>query len=327
MAEDNANKSEKPAKKSFLRRYLPLWIAIIIGGIIFAGVMIYDSMPLDEILLYEVNAQVQSDGTLTNTYHIRWKVLDDTREGALSWVQIGMPNQNWSLVSFGGVAASVSNTNELYIYVYLDRNYQKGEIADFTFTVSQKDMLCFSNAPYGPYMIDFAPGWFPKIKVDEYRFTMSPASIAAGGNQDADENGALVWAGSLKKNGHREMTVYFPASAFDNPQIVGWQPIDYSVNSDGSSGNADGEYVLVILAIMIVIIILLINTNYSGGRGFYGGGGYYRGGFFGGGGGGGCACAGCACACACAGGGRAGCNVKEFGIKLKVQNPERRSKR
>ena len=49
--------------------------------------------PIDEILNYDIEVNPRNDGTLDMKYHITWKVLDDSREGPLSWVKIGVPNK------------------------------------------------------------------------------------------------------------------------------------------------------------------------------------------------------------------------------------------
>ena len=322
-ASQTTDKSGKPIKKkNFFIKYLAVWIILLVGAGIIIGVILYNSAPLDEIQLYEVNAQMQPDGTMNNTYHIKWKVLNDSREGPLTWVRIGMPNMNYEVVSNYGAAVSAYNNNDGYIQITLDEAYYKDQTADFTFTVTQNDMLCISDGGSGTnndYMVDFAPGWFPKIKVDSYKFTLTPALGAVSGNQDSIEGNMLVWSGSLAPNGHREMKVYYPASAFANAVPVAWTPIDYSSNTDNGSGSTDiGALIIPIIFIAISLISTITNISrggYRGGRGFYGGfyGGGFRGGMGGFGGGcAGCACAGCACACACAGGGRAGCNTKGF---------------
>jgi len=317
-----AKKKEGPKKKNFFLKHWPVWIVLAAGIAIIVGAIVYYSLPLDEIQSYEVHVQVNADGTLTDTYHIQWKVLNDSREGPLSWVTAGMPNRNYNIVSYGGAAYAASNTQDGYINIVLDTSYYQNDVADFTYTVTQRDMLCVSDEEAAPYMIDFAPGWFPKIKIDSYRFTMSPASPAVGGNQDSTDGDTLVWAGSLKPNGHREMKVYYTAAAFaGEPDTVSWSPIDYSNAADNGGGSTDYSplIALFVVIVMVVFVLRMIGRGgYGGGRGFFGGyyGGVYPGGFgggFGGGGGGcACACAGCACACACAGGGRAGCNTKDF---------------
>jgi len=301
--------------------------------------------PLDEILLYEVNVEVQTDGTLIDTYHIQWKVLDDTSEGPLTWVKIGMPNNNWNIISTSETIASASSLDG-YIRLDLDKAYYKNDVADFSFMVNQRDMLCdFSstassfffadqNGAAGntdlqdiAYFIDFTPGWFTDTSVEKYKFTISPAGIISEGNQDRVEGDSLVWEGSLGNNEHREMEVFYGASAFVNPATVQWKPIDYNndygndnnndYNADSGAGNDSGSGVGAVNFFIIIFVALVIFTRFFGIGGGYRRGRGFGGGGFHGGGGGGCACAGCACACACAGGGRAGCSMKGFSSKVR----------
>ena len=46
---------------------------------------------LDEILSYEITADVLEDASVDLVYNISWKVLDSDSEGPLEWVQIGIP--------------------------------------------------------------------------------------------------------------------------------------------------------------------------------------------------------------------------------------------
>ena len=48
---------------------------------------------LDEILSYEITADVLEDASVDLVYNISWKVLDSDSEGPLEWVQIGIPNR------------------------------------------------------------------------------------------------------------------------------------------------------------------------------------------------------------------------------------------
>ena len=49
--------------------------------------------PLDEIERESIWLETRDDGSLDITYEIDWKVLDDTSEGPLEWVKIGIPNE------------------------------------------------------------------------------------------------------------------------------------------------------------------------------------------------------------------------------------------
>ena len=48
--------------------------------------------PLDEIQEYTIQVDMRNDGTMDIKYHLDGKVWDDTSDGPLSWVKIGIPN-------------------------------------------------------------------------------------------------------------------------------------------------------------------------------------------------------------------------------------------
>ena len=49
---------------------------------------------LDRILDYQITADLQEDGSVDFHYDITWKVLDDKKQGPLTWVKIGVPNSD-----------------------------------------------------------------------------------------------------------------------------------------------------------------------------------------------------------------------------------------
>ena len=56
--------------------------------------------PLDRILDYRVQVKAQEDGALEITYQYRWKVLNDSKEGPLTWVSLGIPNSRCELLGY-----------------------------------------------------------------------------------------------------------------------------------------------------------------------------------------------------------------------------------
>ena len=48
--------------------------------------------PLDKILEYNITVTPNTDATLDMVYNIKWKVLNDSIDGPLTWVKIGVPN-------------------------------------------------------------------------------------------------------------------------------------------------------------------------------------------------------------------------------------------
>lgn len=302
-------------EESHLKEKSKTWIwpvaVIALGIVILIAYIVWSKQPLDRIRLYEVDADPQANGAVNLTYHLRWEVLNDSREGPLSWVRLGMANQDFTVTGYGGDIQGeyLWEQDPNYASFSLTRSFQKGETADFWFTVEQRRLLC-RNEENGkrPYY-DFTPGWFNGIRVDEYRFTWAAEGVEEH-NADREESGRLIWEGTLKPGKSRRTTLYMDASWFIQPELVN---ADFAVvqGNDGPGPNG-GVIMMILLGTGFAAYIPYIGRrSYGRGRGYSG---YRSRGFFHGGHGGGCACAcaGCACACACAGGGRAGCSAKDF---------------
>lgn len=267
--------------------------------------------PLDRILDYRVQVKAQEDGALEITYQYRWKVLNDSKEGPLTWVSLGIPNSRCELLGYTGAISGLKNGfyGDGLIKFELDRAYKKGEVAEFGFTIRQEDMLCRNKRDGGLPFYDFMPGWFNEIAVEHYLFVWEDGTYVMETNADRKEGGFYVWEGGLKEGERRHMKVYCDKETFRDANMVEWAPVS---DSPGEKKSLDPA----------AIIFILLCTGYIGyqaawgkdwyanGRGFWGRG--RRPGGHGGHGGCACACAGCACACACAGGGRAGCSKKDF---------------
>lgn len=326
ILEKELNKDERKRRYAAVA-FLCVGLLILIGYIVY---MVNSGSPLDRITRYEVSVEPQDDGALNITYRFDWMVLNDSREGPLKWVKIGMANASYTILETGGAIAcehygGQSNVFGVYAMFDLDRPYCKGETAEFWFTVRQENMINLCNISdesygdsladiaYGEYDIvyEFIPGWFNDIKVDSYVFKWKKSSFMLTYNADRDDGEWLIWEGGFIPGGKRELIVSYSHNAFANPQDQYGGPA-YIFDDNTERPAVDPKPIIYIIVILLVIAwnIYKPQTGYRGGRGFYGHGGHH------GGHGGGCvcacACAGCACACACAGGGRAGCSAKDF---------------
>lgn len=333
-------------KLKALWKKCPKWgkalCAIAVILVIIAASAWYTFRPLDRMRLYEVDAVPREDGTLDITYHLQWEVLDDSREGPLEEVRIGLANNRCTLTDAGGDIVNFSDFvksvtgettfvwedgtespepdihwgvdyqianpgGEGWLIIFrLNRSFYKGECADFWFTVHQQDMLCDGRSRV---FYDFTPGWFPEMEVEQYRFTWKeePFPIQAS-NEDRREDGLLIWEGSMKAGEYRTMKVFYDGETFADAKKVAWSAADLPQGGDTFQNRLRtwlSDMLSMVLVLIAVVLRIFLPGSYRRGRG-YGG---HRGGS---GGGCACACAGCACACACAGGGRAGCSRKDF---------------
>jgi len=289
-------------------------------GLVILGIC-YQPKPQDVIHQYNVTVQPLDDGSLDIEYRLVWEALDTSE--ALTWVEIGMANENFSVYP-DSVTSNISTyskyTDEDYVSLRLDfkKAYLGGDVVDFSFKINQKDMLCKNESGY---FYEFVPGWFNAIQVEQYEFLWR-----------VDDWEDYVQRGSLSYGEYSKMRVQYSADAFTGCRTIKYYPFDDAGAYNELAENKTGAVVMcclgAVLLIVVEVYIVDAYVSYGRGRGFLTGHGYHvhaygrsnpyyicardkynaQHGGRSGGRGGGCACA---CACACAGGGRAGCSQKD----------------
>ena len=277
---------------------------------------------LDIIKYYGITVDVDSDGSMRMTYVLKWKVLDDKKEGPLEWIKIGIANKyvrNITAVSSNIKSAKYYSSGGDYVRIDLDKKYYAGDEIYIEFSLIQDNVFSetFSDTELGQARkYDFTAGWFPETPVEQYELKWNKDKVGSVSGPDAPDQSDpdyYSWTGKLDPGSKVNVVLTYKADSF------AFKHYD-SQNSSGSE--AVGIVFIVIIAMIIAISILVAKASaYDSGRWgrgegrnrTYVHGSHYRGGSHGGG-----HCA-CACACACAGGGRAGCSKKDFyGTKLRT---------
>ncbi len=274
---------------------------------------VFAKEPLDEIQDYELIVDMRNDGTMDIKYHIEWKVLDDSSEGPLSWVKIGIPNKH-----VDEIQASSSNINEIkymaesgktYIKVHFDREYYANEIISFDFSIHQSHMYVIDEEDH-LLRYSFTPGWFDEIEVKNIVIRWNDFNVIKS-NSKQSENRYLVWNSSLSYGEKINVSVSYNLDAFNTNKAEQYKENESTVN--------ETTVILVVGVIFLVIVVIalliyLSRDDYDNHSGFGGGGTVYHSTYIHH-----SSCASrsscvshCACACACAGGGRAGCSKKDF---------------
>ena len=300
-------------------------LAVILAiqvGLILLGIW-YQPEPLDVIHQYDVTVEPQADGSLDIEYHLVWEALDTSE--ALTWVEIGMPNENFSVYT-DALSSNImrfgkyTDGDYVSLQLYFNRSYIGGDVVEFSFKVNQKDMLCKNE---NGYFYEFVPGWFNAIQVENYEFVW----VLEGSKTHVQQ-------GSLDYGEYQKLTVQYDMDDFDGCQTVQYRPFEGDGAYDQLQEDKTVTLVLccIVAALLVIAEVYIVDcyVSYGRGRGFLTGHGYHihtygrsnpyyirardkynaahasrSGGRVGGGG---CACA---CACACAGGGRAGCSQKD----------------
>ena len=263
--------------------------------------------PLDEIQEYTIQVDMRNDGTMDIKYHLDWKVLDDTSDGPLSWVKIGIPNKN-----VDEIEAHTDNIKKIeynkqdgrtYVYIYFDRDYHKNEVISFDFSIHQSNMYVIDKEEH-MLRYSFTPGWFDEIEVKNITVKWNKSNVLKSTALGEDMNGYLVWTGSLSFGEKLNTSVYYNLDAFEATE-------EGQVQEDEGDGSGWIIFIVILVVILVIAFIIAIvsDDDYDSHSGFGGGSRTY----IYGGGRSSCACvSSCACACACAGGGRAGCSKKDF---------------
>lgn len=192
-------------------------IALVIALVVpFSGAWAA-SGDLDEILDYRITVDVNSDATVNMVYDIKWKVLDSTTEGPLSWVSIGIPNRHYvSMKPLGDAVKKVSYDSKggSCVRVDLDRSYRAGEVVDISFQVVQDYLYQVGRDNQGEAVYEFTPGWFDDIIVDNFELRWNDDKVERIAPAGQQEKGYYVWNKSLRKGERFTVTVGYDDDAF-----------------------------------------------------------------------------------------------------------------
>lgn len=301
------------------KRFITSFLTVVMLLVLMLPIKAFAKAPLDEIQSYDLTVDMRNDGTMDIRYHIEWKVLDDSSEGPLSWVKIGIPNKHVDEIE--GLSSNIKKikyypeSGKTYVRVDLDREYKANEIVTFDFSIHQSHMYVIDKDDH-LLRYSFTPGWFDECEVKKVTIRWNSFNVIKN-NATEEKDGYLLWSASLSFGEKINASVSYNLDAFNTNES------EQYVENEGTGEGIPGWVIVIIIIIVIFVIILIVlalsGDDYDGHSGLGGRSGYrhttyvhhsscvsH------------CACvSSCACACACAGGGRAGCSKKDFyGTKL-----------
>lgn len=243
-------------------RKITLRIAAFLAIILWATVLVnqkpVEAKILDEILDYQIKADVKDDATVDLQYDITWKVLDSNSEGPLEWVQIGIPNSHCNeIYGLTDTISSISSKNSggTYAVIYFDRKYYKDEIVEFSFVVNQ-DYMYQVYPEEGVVEYNFTPGWFDSAAVDNLEIRWNADKTIKIEPSSLNDDGYYHWMTSLTPGEKFSIEIQYPTDAygFDLSQH------DNNDSSDGynySEHNIIENILFTILVVFIMIIIII----------------------------------------------------------------------
>ena len=285
---------------------------------------------IDEIENYDIKITPnKKDGSLDLIYKITWKVLDTKKEGPVTWITIGMPNENFSNVTkIEGNIKQIAKYGKEHVRIDFNRAYHEGEEIVFSYKFHQTNMYTISG---DTVEYTYWPAWFDSAEVKSLRIQWDGTGTSSD-DSDTKDGKYLIWHSSNLKNGQiSKINVSYPKSYFSKISTSSEYQLNRSLIPTGNSASSRNDFGFSVVGISIIagvaFFLIIMGSLLGGGRSYYGHSGFYddydrgyrydryRYSSYHSSCVSSCACASsCAssCACACAGSGRAGCSLKDF---------------
>ena len=244
-----------------MKRMFALTLAALLCLALLAAPALAASGPTDEILDYEITADVLDDGTVFLTYHIDWKVLRDDI-GALEWITVGIPNSEY--VRFAWYKdtpisdMNYSSDGGSSLRIDFDRAYYAGETVSIDFELEQDYMYQMNLFEDGKTAYVFTPGWFDEITVDQLTVRWNNADLASWSPDCLVKDGYNVWETSLAPGETFTVTLNYPNDArnFSEEKAI-YEPGDrsggYDYNYDYDDGDDTGDMIAGIIFLLLFI--------------------------------------------------------------------------
>lgn len=201
----------------------------------------------DVIREYRVDLQPQDDGSLINTYIIKWCVLSNEL-GPLNDFYVGMPNEKYKVLDVSGDASNVRPANQgadTKVNVVLSRPINADECTTVTFRIHQQGIAQLDSAK-GEVGFQFIPGWFDEIQVELLQLTWHlPAESAllkfVSPEPKSRDAVQAIWETSLKPGGKFTINLLYDQAAFPNfgKQSTPVWPLQGSNAANGSTSTTD----------------------------------------------------------------------------------------
>ena len=168
----------------------------------------------DEIENFIIQVDVNEDATLSMTYHIEWKVLDDKQYGPLDWIDLGVPNQYHERIEAASDTISRIDDKGSSLAIYLDRPYYAGETVVVEFFMIQDHMYQIDKWVEGETAYTFTPAWFDGMQVKQLTILWNAENAGAWQPDCLQQDGYLVFTASLSPGDRYTMSVVYPNDAF-----------------------------------------------------------------------------------------------------------------
>jgi hypothetical protein len=277
----------------------------------------------DEIKNYAIDILPQADGSLVDSYAIHWCVISNSA-GPLTWITLGMPNEQYEIVTSSGDVASVKPNNEGFDYkirIDLPHEVYAGDCVNLGVQVHQYG-LANLNETANEIAFQFTPGWFNEVPVDHLQVSWHlPADATQvksfNPKPTSQDGGQAIWETDLQPGEKYPISILYDKAAFPNfnpaqtvlPPTTNSSPSEPGPATQAPTTNVDNSApvislpglveplslttcacMCVILILVLIVLLVVFRAIGSASRSYRDGGyfgGYPRGGGWLGGGGGG----------------------------------------
>jgi hypothetical protein len=232
------------------QRILAFLLILVLGAFLLPTSSVF-AQGTDEIQNYTIDIVPQDDGTLINTYAITWCVISDAA-GPLTWFTIGMPNENFEIISFSGDAALVKPEVSGFDYLMridLSQEANAGDCVNASVQVHQYG-LAYLDEETKEVFYQIIPGWFDEVPVQHLKVTLAlpadPTQIKSFDPQPKSKTETLaVWETALDEGDKFTLNLFYELAAFPNfdPDKPAANPAtNTSAGNTNSNQNQTGSY-------------------------------------------------------------------------------------
>lgn len=208
---------------------------------------------------YIVTLEPQNDGQVRITFEQQWNVLS----GHIPWIEVGLPNSNFSIEGYSEAAARVTSASDITgVRVDLDKDYQPGQTFNIKFTVLQNNLLERLTADK-KWRINYTPGWYDRAQTDHLQINLiSPVDYqtysSVNPTPTSENNNVISWERSnIAPGGKLNISV----ESTDGSFLTAAAPTSQSAS--GSSGGISITFIIVLIIILVIggLIYLAIRQN------------------------------------------------------------------
>ncbi len=173
--------------------------------------------PIDEVTKYEITLEPRNDGSMDMVFSFDWKVLNDTREGPLTWLIIGIPNEHVDEIT--ALTGNIENIGYSsyqggsFVRIDFTEPTHADETIHFAFSTHQSHLY---NIEKGFVDYSYQPGWFSEIEVKQAIVRWKKTNVLVNNANSEDDN---YWIWDYPLNFGETIEVHVRYSELSFPEL------------------------------------------------------------------------------------------------------------